>query len=82
MTADGPKHFVRCFLCQNEFQYGPNRYAGRPVKAWGIQICELCERMNDDGLVTEQHPRLIAHLRQAGVAFQPNARGWLDIPGN
>jgi hypothetical protein len=71
---------IPCFLCKRDFQFGPNRYAGRGIGAWNIRICDLCESMNHDGIVPHQHPELMAHLAQQGVTVQLNAKGWLPIP--
>lgn len=79
-TSDGFKHLLECFLCRREFQFGPHRYAGRPVKAWDILICEQCEAANWDGLVPQCHPRLTEHLAQKSVPYELNERGWLSIP--
>ena len=55
-TDDGIKIMIPCGLCGGEFQFGPHRYAGRPVASWGISVCDTCESMNWDGIVPQQHP--------------------------
>lgn len=79
-APDGYKHYDECFVCSREYQVGPHRFAGRIVQAWRIKLCERCEAVNHDGIVLEQHPRLLKHLTDAGIAITLNERGWLPIP--
>ena len=74
------KHYENCFFCKKEFQYGPHRYAGRSVPVWGLLICEMCDSMNWDGLVPEQHPAVMRHLADKGITPARNAKGWVGIP--
>jgi hypothetical protein len=72
MTSD-------CFLCRRSFRYGPDLYEGRPILAWRkIMICRRCD--HNDGVVIEEFPHLVAHLKGIGVPITLNAKGWLDIP--
>ena len=79
-AAEQVKRFYDCFLCQSAFQFGPHRYDGRGIGAWGIRVCETCYSSNADGLVLEQHARLAQHLRARGVKVRRNARGWVCWP--
>jgi len=79
-SHDLPKHMVGCDLCGQQFQFGPHRYDGRGVSGWGIRICRICDGANHDGLVPQQHPRLISRLAAEGVEMRLNAKGWLPIP--
>ena len=74
------KFMEDCFLCGQPFQYGPHRYAGRPIGLWQILICEGCDKMNWNGLVTERHPKLMQRLAELGVPVELNAKGWLPLP--
>ena len=40
---------LKCPLCENSFHYGHGRYEGKPLKIYGITICQLCYDMNHDG---------------------------------
>ena len=75
-----PVNLFPCFLCRQQFQFGPHRYAGRGVPKWGIRICEPCDKANHDGVVVEYHPELVRHLVDRGVEIRLNDRGWLPIP--
>lgn len=79
--ANDPKFMVDCFLCERPFQFGPHIYSGRPIQGWGVTFCLSCIRGNHDGIVTDLHPRLVAHLEKEGIPVHLNAKGWLDIPG-
>jgi hypothetical protein len=79
-TNDAIKFMQPCFLCSRSFQYGPHRYEGRAINSWDIVICDTCDKSNWDGLVTEQHPRLMKHLAERGVTVKMNPRGWLSLP--
>lgn len=80
MPHSEPKTLYDCFLCSRPFQFGPHVYAGRSIKAWDIIACDICTSSNWDGLVPQQHPRLIAHLKERGVEIRLNEEGWLPIP--
>ena len=69
-----------CFLCEKGFQFGPRRYDGRAIPVWDIGVCDLCFKGNHDGLVPDQHPRLVSRLRERGIPLTKNARGWLAWP--
>ena len=79
-NAGGYKHMVECFMCESDFQFGPGIYDGRGIGAWGISVCRGCYNTNDDGIVLEIHPKLLAHLKERGVDIKLNRKGWLDWP--
>lgn len=66
----------------HKFQFGQHVYDGRPVRTWGAMICHRCEKANWDGIVLsdQHHPRLMKLLKEKGIQYELNARGWLDIP--
>jgi len=71
---------VDCFLCKGTFRFGQNRYDGRAIGQWKINICRSCLAGNHDGIVPESHPDLEPHLRSIGIEPSRNAKGWIDIP--
>lgn len=75
-----PKFMYDCFLCRRPFQFGPHVYNGRPIRQWDIIACDICISSNWDGLVPDQHPRLIERLKAKGIPIELNAKGWLPIP--
>jgi hypothetical protein len=72
------KMMYDCFLCSGRFQFCLGRYAGKPINAWDIMVCESCYRANHDGIVPGTYPHLIEHLKSRGMAVAPNAKGWID----
>lgn len=80
MPRDEPKFMYDCDLCSRPFQFGPHVYQGRPIKTWDIMACDICTSSNWDGLVPQQHPRLMQHLKDIGVEVKLNDEGWLPIP--
>jgi hypothetical protein len=64
------------------FQFGPHTYEGQHIKSWGVEICDTCRRGNWDGIVPEQNPRLMEHLRAKGISIALNPKGLLDIPSH
>jgi hypothetical protein len=72
--------FSDCFLCKRSVQYGPHAYGLRKIRAWNIMVCHQCYGSNWDGLVPDQHPRLLEHLKNKGTQVKLNPRGWIDWP--
>ncbi len=70
----------KCFLCHQEFQYEPHAYHGKHIGAWGIMVCHTCFRANHDGIVPENHPTLVAHLKARGISPSINVKGWIEWP--
>ena len=69
-----------CFLCRRQFQFGPHRYAGKPIKPWDVMVCETCLKGNWDGIVPTTYPHLVEHLKSRGMPVTLNANGWIDWP--
>jgi hypothetical protein len=72
--------FKICFLCEKSFWFGPHAYNGKYIDQWDITVCSQCYASNHDGIVIEQHPRLIEHLTAQKIAVHLNEKGWLDWP--
>ena len=79
-TSDGFKMMVPCDLCEGDFQFGPNRSAGRKVVSWDAMVCETSDRMNWDGIDPHRHAALIQRLKQSGVQLQLLPGGFVKIP--
>lgn len=73
---------IPCDLCGGEFPYGLSRFAGRKVDAWGIRICDTCDRMNHDGLDPHRHPALMQRLKAEGTELRKLPGGFIAIPGS
>jgi hypothetical protein len=69
-----------CFLCEQPFRFGPHTYNCKYIHQWDITVCSQCYASNHDGIVTEQHPRLIEHLNAQKIPVHLNERGGLDWP--
>lgn len=74
------QHFLECDMCRGPFRFSNGRYEGRPVKSWGVNLCNSCTGGNWDGIVPNQHPHFIEKLIANGVDIQLNEKGWLPIP--
>ncbi|MEJ0017520.1 MAG: hypothetical protein WDN25_13335 [Acetobacteraceae bacterium] len=70
----------RCLLCCGEFQFGPHRYAGKPVNYWKAMACQGCLAANHDGIVPETYPHLLPYLEKIGARPTYNEKGWLEWP--
>jgi len=74
------KHMVACFLCDVDFQFGPNRYEGEQIVAWGVALCNSCYQSVRDGVAPQRGYRLIDHLAERGLPVRRNEQGWLNVP--
>ena len=78
--ANAPKVLLDCFLCRQQFRFGPQIFDGHAIKSWNINVCEACHAGNWDGVPPEKHPRLVQHLRKHGIPVGRNANGWIEWP--
>ena len=78
--ADLLKIFNNCEVCGEKYRFGQGRYDGRVIPDWGIQICDMCDKGNWDGMVPSSHPELIKKLKEKGVKLKYNVRGLIVIP--
>jgi hypothetical protein len=76
------KSVVMCHSCLQNKQCGQHIYEGRNVPLWNIWLCFACRTANHDGVVPNGYfgKRLVEHLKQRGIPYQLNDRGWIDIP--
>ena len=73
-----PKAMIRCFMCDREFQMGPQRYEGRYIRRYQISVCKICYDGNWDGWGPDNEERLINHLKKEGISVpKKNKDGWL-----
>lgn len=71
------KVMMRCFMCDNEFQFGPHRYDGKYVPRYDIWVCRICYNGNWDGWGPQFEDRLIEHLNKEGIPVpEKNENGW------
>ena len=71
----GPK---RCFMCDNEFLMGPDRYDGKFIRSYKINVCRICYNGNWDGWCPDFEDRLIEHLNKENLPIpERNEKGWL-----
>ena len=80
MKTKKPKFYFRCFLCENDFQFGPHIYDGRNIPAWGIMVCLSCYTSNCDGIARHFDSKLVAHLESPGAPISRNDKGSIDFP--
>ena len=69
---------MRCFTCGDEFQFGPNIYAGTHIRAYNITVCRTCYSANWDGWAPSYEPKILKHLEEKGLPTpERNSKGWL-----
>jgi hypothetical protein len=73
-----PPQMVRCFSCENEFQFGPYMYLGRHITGYEITVCNICYDANSDGWPPYSGERIITHLQRRGIDPPVlNSSGWI-----
>jgi len=77
-TFDEGAVVERCFVCGQEFQYGPRRYAGKFIPRYQILACEVCYGAAWDGWGPGAEAKILTHLEAKGIPVPPrNDKGWL-----
>ncbi len=72
------KIMMACDTCAKQFQFGPHRYEGRPIKLYGVTVCDSCWNGNWDGWAPHFEPILKEHLKRNNLPEpQRNSKGWL-----
>lgn len=79
-SDDDFKVMIKCFLCGDEFQFGPHRYAGKYIHQWGMDVCEICLSSNRDGIVPGTYPHLEPYLASKCIKITYNVKGWIPWP--
>lgn len=69
-----------CFLCGNQFQFGPHAYRGRRIPSWSVMVCNTCYAANHDGIVPNSYPHFMPYLKSLNINVQRNKKGWVDWP--
>jgi hypothetical protein len=73
------KFMYQCFMCGEEYQFGPHRYEGKNIPRYNIGVCNICYEANWDGWAPPEYEnKLIAHLKKEGIPIpERNEKGWL-----
>jgi hypothetical protein len=73
------KIFVKCPLCDFEFQHGPQRYEGHVLESYGgIMVCDHCWGGNWDGWTPLYEDYLRAILKNKNLPVpERNEKGLL-----
>ena len=80
MAFEHIKFMEICPVCGDQYQYGPHRYEGAWLEAYGIQVCDTCKNGNFDGWAPHLEPRLLKVLKAKGLpAPERNERGFLPF---
>lgn len=58
---------IRCFMCGQEFQFGPHAYKGKHIARYNISVCEPCYDSNWDGWAPHYESRLIKYIESQGI---------------
>lgn len=64
-----PQRMIKCFCCENEFQFGPDVYFGRFLTGYEIAVCGLCYAANSGGWEPFYGVKIMMHLQRTGVAL-------------
>jgi hypothetical protein len=77
-VSSGVRITYACFACGRVFEMGPQTYDGTFIPRYDIRVCRTCYVENWDGWGPFIERRLLAHLKESGIAVPPrNANGWL-----
>jgi hypothetical protein len=73
---------MRCFTCNGQFQFGPDRYDGVRISDYEMMVCGICYGANWDGWGPSYEPRILKHLNERGIPEpRRNSKGWLPRDG-
>lgn len=64
-----PQRMLKCFCCDNEFQFGPDVYFGQLVPGYEIAVCSSCYSANSQGWEPFYGVKIMMHLRRKGLAL-------------
>lgn len=72
------KFMQTCDTCGTSYQFGPQRYEGKTIPKYGINVCMTCWQANSDGWAPRLEPKVTAKLNARGAPLPPhNAEGLL-----
>ena len=69
-----------CFLCRQQFPFGPQVYDLKSIPVWEIMACKGCRDKYHDGIIGERHRDLVDHLKANKIPIGLNAKGLIDWP--
>lgn len=69
-----------CFLYGRKFQFEPNAYLGKRVKAWDVTVRNDCYAAQRGGIVPTVYPHLAEHLQARGVTLEYDEQGGIRWP--
>ena len=76
------KCMKQCFLCSQQFQYGPHLYDGEYIPAYKIVVCMICYKANHDGWASHYEEKIISHLKEKGLPIPDRQeKGYLPRDG-
>ena len=74
----GNKFLYKCFMCGEEYQFGPHIYRGQYIPRYQIGVCNNCYKTNWDGWAPEYEDKLIKHLKSKKLPIpKRNQKGWI-----
>ena len=65
------KILIRCDVCDKRFEFGPDRFEGRPNDKYSIMVCDGCYSANWDGWASQYEERITRYLKAKGLQM-PN----------
>ncbi len=63
------QRMMKCFCCENEFQFGPDVYFGHLVPGYDIAVCNVCYLANSRGWEPFYGVKIMLHLQRKGVSL-------------
>ena len=69
-----------CFICGRNYQFGPNRYDGKYLDAYSMNVCLNCFSANHDGWSPVYEGKILEHLaRESLPSPERNQKGLLPV---
>lgn len=69
---------VKCLICEQDYQHGPDLYEGRKCDAYGFMVCSRCFESNWDGWNSSYEKKILEHCKDKNINPPVrNKKGWL-----
>ena len=72
------KVMLPCYICDQQFQFGPHVYDGKFIPTYELTVCRTCYSANHDGWAPHYEQKILKHLEEKGICVpERNKSGWL-----
>lgn len=76
--SNNDKSYQECAVCRSQGQHGPHVYEGRKAFGYEMGVCWTCYNASAHGWAMRYESKILALLKQKGIAPPPrNAYGLL-----